>query len=55
MLEKIDLTQKLDKAEYKSIITELEWKAGEVQREARKKISPLSSYSKDGMPPARAR
>jgi len=41
MLEKIDLTQKLDKAEYKSIITELEWKAGEVQREARRKNIPI--------------
>ena len=41
MLEKIDLSQKLDKAEYKSIITELEWKAGEVQREARRKNIPV--------------
>jgi len=41
MLEKIDLTQTLDKAEYKSVVSELEWKAGEIQREARKENIPI--------------
>lgn len=41
MLEKVDLTQKISKSEYKPIITELEYKLGKLQREARKYELPV--------------
>jgi len=41
MLEKVDLNQKITKAEYRPIITELEYKLGELQRGARKQELPV--------------
>lgn len=35
MLEKVDLSQKIEKAEYKTIISDLELKLGDLQRQAR--------------------
>ncbi len=41
MLEKVDLSQKISKTEYKPIIAELEYKLGALQREARKQELPV--------------
>jgi len=42
MLEKIDLSKKINKTEYKSIINDLEIKLGELQRKARELKIPIS-------------
>jgi len=41
MLEKIDLSKKLNKSEYKTISTELEYKLGELQRKVRELKIPV--------------
>jgi polyphosphate kinase 2 (PPK2 family) len=41
MLEKIDLSKKLKKAEYKTIISDLEIKLAELQRKSRELQMPI--------------